>query len=141
MNQGGFETCERRQVSADIAAIRVESNGLNSWIEDPIRIRVRASTRRPLPVQLVIGNVGICEELHEVSGSDSPVQVQVFSQEGCNHHARSVMHKSFKEKLLHGCIHKWIPRASLPPGLCVLLILTPDVTAIPVVNLRDLWTR
>ena len=65
---------------SNVGAVRVETFGLSSGIEDAVRVRVCTSTRRPLPVQLIRSNVAVDKVLHEMGGAESPVKVKVFGE-------------------------------------------------------------
>jgi hypothetical protein len=79
MNRGRLKTRQLRDPLAHIGAVGVELFGLEYGIEDPeVGRGIDSSARDPLPVQRIVGRIGVDERIPEPFLAAPPVDEQVL---------------------------------------------------------------
>ena len=86
------------------AAVGVETPALHPGLKTRWG-GVGAGPGDPLPVELVVGDVGVDEMRHEMRRPSPPVEVEVLGQERGDDHAGPVVHEPLPGQLPHGGIH------------------------------------
>ncbi len=98
----------------------------------------------PLPVELVVDDVAVHQQVQEVPGADPPVHVQRLRQETRRQQACPVVHPALVPQLAHGRVDDRIAGAPLPPRGDVLggvVLAAPAVVAGAVVPPGRLGAR
>jgi len=72
-----LDRSELGDVPTHVVAVGVEALTLHRRVEHAVRVGVGAGARDPLPVEVVLREVAVDEQVEEVLGADAPVDVQV----------------------------------------------------------------
>src|SRR6185436_11013485 len=109
--------------------------------QPPVRARVRAGARHPLPVAGVVGYVAVDQMLEEVRRADAPIDPELLRQEGSGDEARAVVHEPLLQQLAHAGVDEWMSGTAFPPGCQRLRVVTPGALARPQVLVGELRAR
>ena len=101
-----------------------------------VGLGIGADRGDPLPVAVVVGLVAVEQVAHEVALAPSPVDPQVFRQEGSDDQPRAVVHPALAQELAHAGVDERVARAALLPGLERLLRVGPLDLAVALLVLR-----
>jgi hypothetical protein len=74
---------------------------LQRRVEHAVWVCIGARAGDPLPVQLVVGDVSVDQEIHEVARAFAPVDAKVARQERRDDHAHAVVHPALGAQLPH----------------------------------------
>ena len=118
VDDGVGEAGQFRDPAADVAAISVEFLALAHGAEDAeVGGGVGAGAGDPLPAGGVVGAVGVEQGVPEPGLALSPVDQQVFDQEGRHQHADAVVHEAGGPQFAHaGVDHRIAGLAPCPGG-------------------------
>nr|ABI47994.1 putative deoxiribopirymidine photolyase [Streptomyces sp. 139] len=76
---------------------------------------VGARAGGPLPVELVVDDVTVHEQVQEVPGADPPVDVQRLGEETRRQQTRPVVHPALVTQLAHGRVDDRVAGPPVPP--------------------------
>jgi len=113
---------DRRGVIHSSAVSGVEAFRLGEGIEDPVRPGVGSGTRHPLPVQLIVGDVSVDEQVMKVAGAQSSVDVQRLGQEAGDDEPGAIVHSPLPLELPHSRIDDRVSGTPVAPGRQLLLV-------------------
>ena len=114
--------------------VGIVAPGLPGQVEATIRARVVPGPGDPLPVSRVVGHVSIDQPSEEVSGTESPVDAQLFHEERRRQHAGAVVHETLGQQLPHACVDNRQPGAPIPPRVEGGSVTTPSPSSRPVIT-------
>jgi hypothetical protein len=80
-----------------------------------------------LPVELVVRDIAVDEEVQEVAGSHPPVHVQRLGEEACREQAGPARHPALVAELPQGRVDDGVARTALLPGFDLLRGAAPAV--------------
>ena len=93
MNRFSLHLLQFRHPLPNILPSLIKFLTLQDWIKNPeIRLRIHARAGTETPAAVVGRKVPVNEMLHEVAFAHTPVDEEVFGEEGGDAHAGAVMH-------------------------------------------------
>ncbi len=120
MDGGSADLLQFGHPTAYVGAVRVVAFRLRRRIQHAVRPAVRAGPRDPLPVELVVGDVPVHQQVQEVARPDPPVHVQRLDEEGGGQQPPAVVHPALVEQLAHGGVDQGVAGAARLPRLDVV---------------------
>jgi len=128
-------------VAAHVLSFGVEAFRLGEGIEDPVRPGVGSGARHPLPVQLIVGDVSVDEQVEKVAGAQSSVDVERLGQEAGDDEPGAVVHPPLPLQLPHSRIDDRVSGTPVAPGRQLLLVAAPMRVVGAVVVVGGVGTR
>ena len=122
----GREGGQLGQPAAYVVALRIVEPRLADRVESPVRPRVGAGARDPLPVAAVRGGVSVEEVLHEVRGADAPVDPELLDEEGGGDEPLAVGDPALGEQLAHRGVDERVAGVALLPRGDRVGVVAPD---------------
>lgn len=117
MNRLALDILELGNPLTNVGAVGVELLTLQQWIEDAkVGLRIDAGRGGKSPAAVVGGKVAVDEVLHKVALAHSPVDQEVFGEEGGDDHAAAVVHPARVVELTHRSVDNGVASATIAPG-------------------------
>ena len=123
---GRLKARQLRDPLAHVSAVRIELFGLQHGIEDPeIGRGIDSGARDPLPVERIVGRIGVDQRIPEPCLAVPPVDEQVLDEKGSDDQARAIGQISRPPQLSHPGVNDRIAGMPMRPGLKSVLVVPP----------------